>query len=101
MSKSITQLNPMSREEFVNVLGTVFEHTPQIAQKAWNYRPFVDATQLHQKMYELSSAVMAFKPLLTVVDTIIFDSLRRFTDGPSRHDWKPSARNFTFLSLHL
>lgn len=55
MSKSITQLNQMSQEEFVNVLGTVFEHTPQIAQKAWNYRPFVDATQLHQKMVNVVS----------------------------------------------
>ncbi len=90
MSKSITQLNQVSQEKFVNVLGTVFEHTPQIAHKAWNYRPFLDATQVHQRMYELPSAVIALKPLLTVVNTIIFDSLRRCTDGTSRHDQKSS-----------
>ncbi len=55
MSKSITQLNLMSQEEFVSILGTVFEHTPEIAQKAGNYRPFVDATALYQKMVDIVS----------------------------------------------
>ncbi len=53
MSQAIAQLNLMSQEEFVGVLGTVFEHTPEIAQKAWNYRPFEDAITLHQKMTEV------------------------------------------------
>ncbi|PSB30231.1 2-oxo-4-hydroxy-4-carboxy-5-ureidoimidazoline decarboxylase [Chlorogloea sp. CCALA 695] len=66
MFKSITQLNQMSQEEFVNVLGTVFEHTPQIAQKAWNYRPFVDATQLHQKMVDVVS-VMSIDEQLALI----------------------------------
>ncbi len=55
MSKSIAQLNQMSQEEFVQVLGTLFEHTPEIAQKAGNYRPFVDVTALHQKMVDIVS----------------------------------------------
>lgn len=55
MSKSITQLNQMTQEEFVGVLGTLFEHTPQIAQKAWNYRPFVDIAALYQKMVDIVS----------------------------------------------
>lgn len=53
MSKSINQLNLMSQEEFVSVLGTVYEHTPEIAQKAWHYRPFVDAAALRQKMVDI------------------------------------------------
>ena len=53
MSDAIARLNQRSQEEFVNVLGTLFEHTPEIAQKAWNYRPFVDAIQLHQKMVDV------------------------------------------------
>ena len=53
MSDAIARLNQKSQEEFVNVLGTLFEHTPEIAQKAWNYRPFVDAIQLHQKMVDV------------------------------------------------
>lgn len=55
MSKAIAQLNQGSQEEFVEVLGTLFEHTPEIAQKAWNYRPFVDAIDLHQKMVDIVS----------------------------------------------
>lgn len=53
MSKAIAQLNQMRQEEFVSVFGTLFEHTPEIAQKAWNYRPFKDAIQLHQKMIDV------------------------------------------------
>ncbi len=53
MSKAIAQLNQMSQEEFVSVLGTLFEHTPEIAQQAWNYRPFKDAIALYQKMIDV------------------------------------------------
>ena len=55
MSKAIARLNQGSQEEFVEVLGTLFEHTPEIARKAWNYRPFADAATLHQKMVEVVS----------------------------------------------
>ena len=53
MSNLIAQLNQASQQEFVEVLGMLFEHTPEIAQKAWHYRPFVDAIDLHQKMVEV------------------------------------------------
>lgn len=53
MSKAIAQLNQMSQEEFVSILGTLFEHTPEIAQQAWNYRPFKDAIALYQKMIDV------------------------------------------------
>ncbi|WP_009633140.1 2-oxo-4-hydroxy-4-carboxy-5-ureidoimidazoline decarboxylase [Synechocystis sp. PCC 7509] len=55
MSKSITDLNQMSQEEFVSVLGTLFEHTPEIAQKAWSDRPFADIAALYQKMVDIVS----------------------------------------------
>jgi 2-oxo-4-hydroxy-4-carboxy-5-ureidoimidazoline decarboxylase len=66
MSQSITQLNQISQEEFVNVLGTVFEHTPQIAQKAWHYRPFVNVTQLHEKMVDVVS-IMSIDEQLALI----------------------------------
>lgn len=53
MANLIAQLNQASQQEFVEVVGMLFEHTPEIAQKAWNYRPFVDAIDLHQKMVEV------------------------------------------------
>jgi 2-oxo-4-hydroxy-4-carboxy-5-ureidoimidazoline decarboxylase len=40
----------MSRAEFVNLLGAVFEETPAIAEQAWAARPFLDIADLHQKM---------------------------------------------------
>ncbi len=49
-SDAIARLNQISQEEFTLCLGALFEHTPEIAQKSWNYRPFVDAIDLHQKM---------------------------------------------------
>jgi 2-oxo-4-hydroxy-4-carboxy-5-ureidoimidazoline decarboxylase len=47
---TLNELNQMSQEEFVAVLGAVFEDTPAIAEKAWSKRPFTDVAQLHQSM---------------------------------------------------
>jgi len=41
------QLNSLSREEFVRIIGPVFEHSPWIADAAWNHRPFRDVEHLH------------------------------------------------------
>ena len=53
MSYTITELNQMNQEAFVEALGAVFEHTPSIAQQAWTLRPFTDVNTLHQKMVEV------------------------------------------------
>jgi 2-oxo-4-hydroxy-4-carboxy-5-ureidoimidazoline decarboxylase len=50
---SIADLNQMSQEQFVEVLGTVFEETPTIARQAWEKRPFSNASNLHQTMLEI------------------------------------------------
>lgn len=50
MTYTIAQINSMSQEEFVAVLGAVFEETPAIAHYAWEKRPFADVTDLHQQM---------------------------------------------------
>jgi 2-oxo-4-hydroxy-4-carboxy-5-ureidoimidazoline decarboxylase len=44
---TLLQLNSMSREEFVRVVGPVFEHSPWIAEAGWDRRPFADLEQLH------------------------------------------------------
>ncbi len=44
------QINAFSREEFVRVLGPVFESSPWIAEAAWAHRPFADLHQLHQAL---------------------------------------------------
>lgn len=50
MAYLISEINQMSQRAFVEVLGGVFEHTPEIALKAWTKRPFVDVEELHQQM---------------------------------------------------
>jgi 2-oxo-4-hydroxy-4-carboxy-5-ureidoimidazoline decarboxylase len=46
----IEELNGMDLEEFVDVLGEVFENTPAIARRIWAKRPFTDGADLHQQM---------------------------------------------------
>ena len=50
MPITIAKVNQMSQSEFVEALGAVFEHTPAIAQQTWEQRPFIDVSDLHQKM---------------------------------------------------
>lgn len=50
MVYSLDTLNQMNQETFTEALGAIFEHTPAIAQMAWNRRPFGDLADLHQKM---------------------------------------------------
>lgn len=57
MSYSIAELNEMSQEDFVGVLGVIFEETPVIAGKAWEKRPFADVDSLHQKMVDVVRAM--------------------------------------------
>jgi 2-oxo-4-hydroxy-4-carboxy-5-ureidoimidazoline decarboxylase len=47
---SIEKINKMERDEFVALLGEVFEGTPAIASLAWEQRPFENVVTLHQCM---------------------------------------------------
>ncbi|MBL1173581.1 2-oxo-4-hydroxy-4-carboxy-5-ureidoimidazoline decarboxylase [Pantanalinema sp. GBBB05] len=57
MRYSLEQLNQMSQAEFVEALGAVFEHTPTIAQVAWNQRPFADRASLYQCLVDVMQAL--------------------------------------------
>ena len=50
MSTSLEKLNAMSADDFVGVVGPVFEHSPWIAQRASVGRPFESIEQLHRAM---------------------------------------------------
>ena len=43
-------LNQMSQSEFTEAIGSIFEHTPEIAAEAWRSQPFADTQHLHQVM---------------------------------------------------
>src|ERR1022692_962977 len=49
---TLKQLNSLSREEFVHIIGPVFEHSPWIAEATWPKRPFANLEYLHRALCE-------------------------------------------------
>lgn len=47
---NLGELNALSREEFTHVIGPVFEHSPWIAEKTWESRPFRSLELLHEAL---------------------------------------------------
>src|SRR5438045_9676372 len=50
MKASLQQLNASDRDAFVAVCGRFFEHSPWIAERTWERRPFSSREELHQAM---------------------------------------------------
>lgn len=48
----LDKLNRMSRDEFAAALGEIFEHSPWVAARAWDTRPFDSVATLHRAMVE-------------------------------------------------
>ncbi len=52
---ALADLNTASGDDFVAVCGPLFEHSPWIAQRTWDWRPFASLADLHaalcQTMY--------------------------------------------------
>ncbi len=49
---SLASLNQLDRDQFVESLGGIFEHSPWVADLVYENRPFESKTQLHQIMLE-------------------------------------------------
>jgi OHCU decarboxylase len=47
---TLAQLNSLLRDEFIRVVGPVFEHSPWIAEATWPRRPFASAEELHRAL---------------------------------------------------
>lgn len=47
---TLSQLNQLSLEAFVDAVGWVFEHSPWIARQAWATQPWHSLDDLHQAM---------------------------------------------------
>ncbi|HWX18543.1 MAG TPA: 2-oxo-4-hydroxy-4-carboxy-5-ureidoimidazoline decarboxylase [Candidatus Binatia bacterium] len=45
-------MNHLKQEEFVRVIGPVFEHSPWIAEATWTKRPFANLENLHASLCE-------------------------------------------------
>jgi OHCU decarboxylase len=48
----LAAVNALGEREFVAKLGGVFEHSPWVAERAWNSRPFRSVDELHAAMME-------------------------------------------------
>jgi 2-oxo-4-hydroxy-4-carboxy-5-ureidoimidazoline decarboxylase len=53
---SINALNRSDQNSFVAVCGGFFEHSPWIAEQAWQLRPFHSVDHLHRVMCDIVSA---------------------------------------------
>jgi len=49
---NLAELNAMDREEFTRFAGPVFEHSPWVAERSCDRRPFATREQLHAAMCE-------------------------------------------------
>ena len=47
---TLNQLHSLSRGEFVRIVGSVFEHSPWIAEATWPKRPFASVEELHRAL---------------------------------------------------
>lgn len=47
---TVRELNALERARFVRLLGAVFEHSPWVAERAWQRRPFDSVDRLHESM---------------------------------------------------
>jgi 2-oxo-4-hydroxy-4-carboxy-5-ureidoimidazoline decarboxylase len=66
MSLTLSQLNEIARDEFVRVIGPVFEHSPWIAEVVWPKRPFLDLMELHAEMCDTVKAASEEKQLALI-----------------------------------
>ena len=66
MSINLSKLNKMERDEFVALLGGIFENTPAIAQQAWEQRPFANVEALYQCMIEIMNRMNLDEQVLLI-----------------------------------
>jgi len=66
MQYSLVELNQISQEEFTQALGAIFEHTPAIARRTWDDRPFASTADLHAKMVTVVSAMTPAEKLALI-----------------------------------
>ncbi|MCM3625814.1 2-oxo-4-hydroxy-4-carboxy-5-ureidoimidazoline decarboxylase [Paenibacillus glycanilyticus] len=53
MNLNLSTINEMPKEQFVEALGAIFEHSPWVAELAFDARPFRTADELHDAMVKV------------------------------------------------
>jgi len=62
----LDQFNFFSRDEFVRIVGPVFEHSPWIAAATWPKRPFASVEELHRALCQTVADAGAEKQLALI-----------------------------------
>jgi len=60
---TLVELNAADRDGFVAAIGWVFEHSPWVAERAWNERPFPSLDALYGAMVETMLAASVSEQL--------------------------------------
>lgn len=47
---TIEELNQADKESFVDILGSVYERSPWVAERTWSEQPFSSVDELHESM---------------------------------------------------
>jgi 2-oxo-4-hydroxy-4-carboxy-5-ureidoimidazoline decarboxylase len=63
---TMAQVNALSRGQFAAELGWVFEHSPWVAERAWEKRPFASLEALHAAMTAAMNAAARDEQLALV-----------------------------------
>jgi 2-oxo-4-hydroxy-4-carboxy-5-ureidoimidazoline decarboxylase len=50
---NLAELNARDRDGFVETLGSIFEHSPWVAERTWTRRPFTSLDALHHAMIDV------------------------------------------------
>jgi 2-oxo-4-hydroxy-4-carboxy-5-ureidoimidazoline decarboxylase len=66
VSHALSQINELPRAEFVRLVGPVFEHSPWIAERAADARPFVSIEALHDAMCAVVQAASGEEQLALI-----------------------------------
>ncbi|MBE9184996.1 2-oxo-4-hydroxy-4-carboxy-5-ureidoimidazoline decarboxylase [Microcoleus sp. LEGE 07076] len=66
MQYSLVELNQMGSEEFTEALGAIFEHTPDIARRTWDDRPFASTAELYAKMVTVVNSMTEAEKLALI-----------------------------------
>jgi len=56
MTLSIDALSALGRDAFTEALDGIWEHSPWVAERSWETRPFADVASLHHAMVSVVSA---------------------------------------------
>jgi len=93
---SLSQLNALDRVGFVSQIGWVYEHSPWVAEQAWEHRPFATIEDLHRAMERVVELAPPEKKLtLILAHPDLAGSLAQageLTDA-SRHEQKGAGLN--------